>query len=196
MTETTAPFAFEWRGLNADQRIVGGIAVPYGQVSYVTGNPRGEMFLPGSVTRSVGKRKDTLKLFMDHDHKSPIGTLLRHDARRDDGLWTEWRIAETPPGDAALVQILAGMYDSFSVGFRTIKDGFGGDGAREIREADILEISLVALGAYEGARVTELRSPAPLGPADLTAWINAHPVPSVDRRPLPDLHRFTRRPTL
>jgi len=196
MTETTAltaTFPIEWRELNADQRIVGGLAIPYGETSYVAGTPGGERFIAGSFNRSVGARGTRLKLFRSHDHTTAIGRPVKIDARHPDGLYTEWQIAKTPAGDAALNEIVEGMLDSFSIGFRAIKSRRADDGAREVQEAEIHEVSILPLGAYEGAKVLSVRSPAPvLRAADLTAWLAAHPVPEVDRTPLPDLYQYRR----
>lgn len=193
MNETTAlTFPIEWRELNADQRIVGGLAIPWGETSYVTGDPKGERFIAGSLTRSIGtKGESRLKLFRSHDHKVAIGRPVRLDARHSDGLWTEWQIARTPAGDAALNEITEGMLDSFSIGFRALKTRRGADDAREIVEAEVHEVSILPLGAYQGARVLEVRAPT-FGPADLAAWLAAHPVPQVNRAPLPDLARLRR----
>jgi hypothetical protein len=194
MTETTSLFPIEWRELNADQRIVGGIVVPYGETSYVAGDSRGERFLAGSLTRSINMRKDQLKLFLAHDHKKAIGRPVRLDPRHEKGLWGEWQIAKTPDGDLALNEIQEGMLDAFSIGFRALKDQRGTDGAREIREAEVHEVSILPLGAYQGARVLEIRAAElqSFGADEVTAWINAHPVPSVDRTPLPDLRQYRR----
>ena len=194
MTETTAiAFPIEWRELNADQRIVGGLAIPWGETSFLAGDPAGERFIAGSLTRSIGtKGESRLKLFRSHDHKVAIGRPIRLDARHSDGLWTEWQIARTPAGDAALNEITEGMLDSFSIGFRALKSRRGEDGAREIVEAEVHEVSILPLAAYQGARVLEVRAPA-LGPADILAWLEAHPVPDVNRSPIPDLYRYGRR---
>jgi HK97 family phage prohead protease len=196
MTETTAlkaTFPIEWRELNADNRIVGGIAIPWApETSYVAGTPGGERFMPGSLNRSVSAKGTRLKLFRSHDHTTAIGRPVKIDARHPDGLYTEWQIAKTPAGDAALTEITEGMLDSFSIGFRAIKSRRGEDGAREIQEAEIHEVSILPLGAYDSARVLEVRAPS-LRAADLTAWLAAHPVPDVNRTPLPDLYQYRRR---
>ena len=79
-----------------------------------------------------------------------------------------------------------------SIGFRAVRAQRGADGVREIVEAELGEVTLLPTGAYDGARVLEVRAPT-FGPADLAAWFAAHPVPQVNRAPLPDL-RQSRRP--
>jgi hypothetical protein len=195
MTESTAlAFTIDWRApVSTDERIVGGIAVPWNETSRLTPDPAGERFLPGSLTRSVKARGDRLKLFRgNHGHDMvPIGRKIDLDARHPDGLYTTWRIANTALGDQTLEEVREGLLDSFSIGFRTVRAQRGADGAREIVEAELGEVTLLPTGAYDGARVLEVRAPT-LRAADLAAWLEAHPIPSVDRTPLPDLRQYNR----
>jgi hypothetical protein len=195
MTEsTTLTFPIDWqRAVSTDERIVGGLAVPWNETSRLAPDPAGERFLPGSLTRSVKARGDRLKLYRgNHGHDMiPVGRPLRIDARHPDGLWTEWHIARTPAGDQTLEEVREGLLDSFSIGFRAVKDRRGSDGAREIVEAEVGEVTILPSGAYDGARVLEVRAPT-FAAADLAAWLDAHPVPEVNRAPLPDLRQFRR----
>ena len=191
MSETTrAAFPFELRGV--DERIVAGIAVPWNETSFLTPDPAGERFLPGSLLKSIRAKGDRLKLFRTHDHSVAIARARKLDARHPDGLHTEWEVARTPAGDAALVEIAEGMLDCFSIGFRAIKARRGEDGAREILEAEVHEVSLAPLGAYDGARVLATRQPS-FGAAEITAWLAEHPPPRVNLAPIPDLGRYSRR---
>jgi len=193
MTESTSlAFNIDWRDpVSTDERIVGGIAVPWNETSRLTPDPAGERFLPGSLVRSVKARETRLKLFRgSHGHDMiPVGRPVKIDARHPDGLWTTWRIANTPAGDQTLEEVREGLLDSFSVGFRAIRTQRGTDGAREIVEAELGEVTLLPTGAYDGARVLEVRAPT-LQAADIAAWLAAHPVPTVDRTPIPDLYRY------
>jgi hypothetical protein len=196
MSETTSlAFNIDWRApVSTDERIVGGIAVPWNEVSRLTNDQVGERFVAGSLTRSVKARGDRLKLFRgNHGHDMvPVGRLVDANPRHPDGLYTTWRIAQTAIGDQTLEEVREGLLDSFSVGFRDltpIAKRRGPDGVREIHEAELGEVTLLPTGAYDGARVLEVRAPS-LGPADIAAWLAAHPVPDVDRTPIPDLYRF------
>lgn len=200
MTETTRiTYPIELRTISTDERIVGGIAVPWNETSYLTPDPAGERFLPGSLTRSVKAKGDRLKLFRGgvdrHEHGNAIGRPIELDPRHPDGLYAKWRIGATPAGDAALVEIAEGLLDAFSVGFRAIRQRRGTDGAREVLEAELAEVTLLPLGAYDGARVLEVRAPssAPSSLADIDAWLAEHPVPEIDRTPLPEVHRYLTR---
>lgn len=192
MTESTSVVVYEARNLVVDERIVSGILMPWNETTYLAGDPRGERFLPGAFTRSVKAKGERLKLFRgtsrEHDQTVAIGRVKAMDPRHPDGLWGEWRIAQTPAGDAALAEVAEGLLDAFSVGFRAVRAGRGSDGAREVAEAELLEVNLLPLGAYDGARVLETRAPVVrMTPDELDRWLDEHPTPDVDRTPLPDL---------
>jgi hypothetical protein len=193
MTESTSlAFPIDWqRGVNTDERLIAGIAVPWNETSMLTPSQSGERFLPGSLTRSVKARGERLKLFRgSHGHDMiPVGRAVKMDARHPDGLWTEWKIANTAAGEQTLEEVREGLLDSFSIGFRAVRSQRGTDGAREIVEAELGEVTLLPTGAYDGARVLEVRAPT-LQAADIAAWLAAHPVPTVDRTPIPDLYRY------
>lgn len=146
---------------DSDGRTIAGIAVPYEQISYLVPNARGEKFAPGSFTKTakdlMGSTRKKLKIFKSHEHRTAIGfaTVLNPD--HPDGLWIEARIADTAEGNAALVEIREGVLDSFSVGFRAIKDSYDNNGVRVIHEAALSEVSLVPLPAYEGAELVSVR---------------------------------------
>lgn len=187
MTETTrVAFPLEWRTINTDERTVEGIAVPWGETSYLTPDPGGERFVAGSLTKSVRDRGSRLKLFVGHDHTHAVGAAVKLDARHPDGLWTQWRIFRTPYGDDALAEMAEGALDSLSVGFRTIRHRRGDDGAREVLEADVHEVSVAPIGAYDGARVLSIRTPAT---SAIPRWWET-PAPTVTLTPVGPLRRY------
>jgi HK97 family phage prohead protease len=184
MTETTrVAFPIEWRTVSVDERIVEGLGVPWGEVSYLTPDPAGERFLPGSLTKSVREKGARLKLFRAHDHSAAIGRAVKLDARHPDGLMSSWRIFKTPAGNAALEEIAEGALDSFSLGFMPKRTQRAPDGVREVVEAELHEVSIAPIGAYDGARVLSMRTPA----SELDrarAWLQANPAPVVCLTPL------------
>lgn len=142
---------------DSDGRTVVGIAVPYGIVSEDT--PIGpEKFMQGAFKRSIGQRKGIVKLFRYHDQSSPVSVAKASDTA--EGVLVEARLADTPRADETLAEVRAGLLDSFSVGFRAIRDRSVG-GVREVLEAALVEVSLVAMPAYEGAKVTSVRDADP-----------------------------------
>jgi HK97 family phage prohead protease len=154
-------FSAEFRlAEDSDGRTIAGIAVPYNQISYNVPNAGGERFAQGSLTKTakdlMGSTRKKLKIFKSHEHRTAIGyaTLLNPD--HAEGLWMEARIADTAEGNAALAEINEGVLDSFSIGFRAIKDTYE-DGVRVIQEAALVEVSLVPLPAYDGAELVSVR---------------------------------------
>ena len=193
MNETTrAAWPMQLRAL-ADERIVEGIAVPWGETSLRHRRHHG-----GAVPARLRRRARCARgatgssCSATTTTPSPSAGSSSWTPGNDAGLWGAWQIAATPAGDAALTEIAEGMLDAFSIGFRTLKARRGADGAREIVEAEIHEVSLLPLGAYDGARVLAVRSPS-YGADEISAWLDAHPAPHVDLAPIPDLGRYSRR---
>lgn len=151
--------ALELRVPDTAERIIEGIVVPYGETSFLTDDPRGERFRSGALTRTIKERGDRIKLYCSHDHSVAIGKAAQWKATHEAGLWAQFRIAATPAGDAALLEVREGMLDAFSIGFLPKREGRGPDGAREVIEAQLHEVSLCPIGAYDGARVLAMRAP-------------------------------------
>lgn len=171
--------ALELRVPDRSERIVEGVVVPWEETSYMTPDPKGERFMAGSLTRSIAERGDRLKLFHAHNHDRAIGKALAWRPDHASGCWAQFRIAATPQGDEVLAEVHEGMLDAFSVGFRPIRSRRGPDGAREIVEAALHEVSIAPVGAYDGARVLAVRRPA--------AQFDLPPMPEVNLSPVPPL---------
>ncbi len=140
-------------------RTVHGIAVPFGEtVEIIDGfGEYRERFERGAFARTIRERAGKIRLFTQHDRRRlPIGraTVLRETDR---GLHVEFAIAETSDGDDALELIRSGIVDSFSIGFRPIRDRRDGDIVSRT-EVALLEVSLVSEPAYPGALVGGVRS--------------------------------------
>lgn len=137
-----------------EARTITGTAVPYG----VPGNPGGVsgpvVFLAGSLARSLDERSHRVRLVVDHDRTRPVGRL---ESFQDTpaGLITTWKIASTAAGDAVLTEAAEGIRDGLSVGAEVIRSSPRG-GALEIVEARLVETSLVALPAFDSARVSRV----------------------------------------
>ena len=153
--------ALELRVPDTSERIVEGIVVPWGETTYLTENPAGERFRPGSLTRTVKERGERIKLYRTHDHTRAIGKPVAWKTNHDGGCWAQFRIAAGTQGDDVLLEVREGMLDAFSVGFLPIRETRGADGAREIVEAALHEVSICPMGAYDGARVLAMRTPRP-----------------------------------
>jgi HK97 family phage prohead protease len=172
--------AVELRIPDTSERIVEGIVVPWQETSFLTPNPKGERFMPGSLDRTTRERPAGTPLFRNHDHNVKVGKALGWRADDSAGCWGQFEIFPTDAGDAVLEEVRVGALDAFSAGFRPINTRRHRDGAIEVLEAALHEVSLVPLAAYEGARVLAMRTPwAAPGRSVLPA------APEVDLSPLP-----------
>lgn len=166
--------------LTSDQRLMSLLLVPYGEVSMLTKYPKGERFLRGAFRKACaefrGRRRD-LYLFRSHQHDRAIGRAVSL-ADTPEGPLAQFKIAATAAGDDVVTEYREGLLSSVSIGFRALLDGINRtDGVREVREAALDEVSLLPMGAYEGARVLEYREPEE--PVDLSMYL-APPPPNVD----------------
>ncbi|OBI90030.1 HK97 family phage prohead protease [Mycobacterium asiaticum] len=145
-------------------RQVYGTVVPYGEeitVRDYTGEYR-ERFAPGAFQRSITERGHKLKLLVSHDARTryPVGRAVELREERS-GLFAAFEIANTRDGDEALANVKAGVVDSFSVGFRPIRDRFEGEVVVRV-EAALLEVSLTGIPAYPGAEIAGVRTQSTL----------------------------------
>ena len=102
----------------------------------------------------------------------------------DAGLVGTFAIVEGDKGDALLEDLRHGLLGGMSVGFQPLVATRGDDGAREIREAKLVEVSVVGHPAYDGAGILAVRR-AQLIQEDLLAPFLNPPV--VNLEPIPRL---------
>ena len=177
-----ATFGLEVRNVESldEQRVMTLLLVPYGEVSYLTPHPKGERFLKGAFRKAAAEfrgRRTPLYLFRSHNHDRAVGRALSL-ADSPDGPVAEFRIATTAAGDDVVAEYREGLLNAVSVGFRAVLEAISRhDGVRDIREAALLEASMVPLGAYEGAQVVGYREPGE--PLDLSAYLPP-PRPDID----------------
>lgn len=113
----------------------------------------GDVVARGAFTRSIAAR--TTKLL--YEHREPIGNQL--ELREDShGLWGRWSIVDTASGHDAHTLALAGVLDGLSIGYIPTQVEDRPDGVRVIREANLFEVSLVAIPANENAVVQSVKS--------------------------------------
>ena len=143
---------------SAEQRIISGIAVPYGVHQRI--NPRlTECFARGAFNRQLDAAH---RVKVAREHLSLGGSLigrvveLRDDAK---GLYAEMRISETPLGDETLELVRDGALTDLSIGFLERQNRKLAGGVIERTTAHLAEIAIVLQGAYgEGAMVSGVRS--------------------------------------
>jgi HK97 family phage prohead protease len=139
---------FQARLVDTEERTIVGLAVPYGQEIELTGNLK-ERFEAGAID-SV----DDVKLF--YGHEEPIGKVIEG---RDtpEGYEIIAKISDTPRGNEVYTLLQDDVLNRFSVGFFPVKDRK--EGQTIVRElVDLKEVSVVPFPAFEGAKITEVRS--------------------------------------
>jgi Escherichia/Staphylococcus phage prohead protease len=178
--------AMEIRSVDVEHRTLVGRCIPYDETSYLVPDPRGERVLRGAFSKSISEKRAAASrvfLYRNHDRDHAIGHALDFvDAA--DGLLGTFEIRASTMGDEALEEVRTGYLPALSAGFRTIRERRAKDGAREIVEAALVEVSLLSTPAYQNARVLELRQAADREKllADLFP-----PRPEIDLTPIPGL---------
>lgn len=154
----------EIRSVDIDARTIVGVCAPYDEISYLTPDPSGERIIRGAFAKSLRQRADKIFLFRGHDHGRAVA---RSSAFEDDdgGLVGTFHARASLIGDEALEEVRDGYLPGMSVGFRNVQVRRGQDGVREVVEAALLEVSLVTIPAYDGARVLAVRDAYGDGPS-------------------------------
>lgn len=137
------------------KRTIEGLALPYG----VVGNKGGLKFkfVKGSLTWSSVNR---VKLLRDHDMSNPLGVAVGL-TNMAAGVKVKFKVARGAEGDRALELAEDGVLDGLSVGvdFDTSTDvemDPSDEGVMLVRRADLREVSLTAMPAFDDARVTKV----------------------------------------
>lgn len=148
-------FALELRAAQEEGTIEGYAAV-FNKPSSPIGGVFTEVIRPGAFTKTLQESKDIFAFF-NHDPGHVLGrtknqTLeLRQDER---GLWFKIQLPDTTWAQDLRSQMLRGDIDKMSIGFIVPKDKAkwtrnGKSELREIFEVRLVEISVVAMPAYE-----------------------------------------------
>ncbi|MBO0885639.1 MAG: HK97 family phage prohead protease, partial [Mycobacterium sp.] len=158
MTESTV-MPLELRRAGSDGHVLTGVCVPYNRVTMKAGWPRGERFMPHAFA-TAPTAPHSIRLTDSHvsgELRRPAGvaTELRDT---DTGLVGSFRFYDTPEGRGAYENVLEGTYGGLSVGFVTMRERTGDDGAREVWEARLFHVSLVDEPAYDDAEILAVRA--------------------------------------
>jgi HK97 family phage prohead protease len=149
---------FQARLDTLEERTIVGLAVPYGQEIELMGNMK-ERFEPGAIDGV-----EDVKLF--YGHEEPIGKVI---SGRDtpEGYEIVARISDTPRGNEVYTLLQDDVLNRFSVGFFPVVDRK--EGQTIVRElVDLKEVSVVPFPAFEGAKITEVRSEVELDELEAT----------------------------
>jgi HK97 family phage prohead protease len=154
---------FELREVEQDGRFLRGRAAPLG--SYRDVGPYLERLDPAMFDQTLQQRGDHIPLMMTHDHENlPIGSAPVWE-KSDDELIGTWRFDSRAAAREAYRLADERVLTGLSVGFlpgkargSSIVEKRDGVTYVDRRAARLLEVSLVAIPAYEDAHVLALRT--------------------------------------
>jgi HK97 family phage prohead protease len=141
--------------VDTTKREIEGLALPYGKVASKYGV--GFRFDRGSIQFGDVSR---VKLLRDHDYRQAIGKAVEIKDTAT-GLKVKFKVARGPEGDRALELAEDGVLDGLSVGVDfneavdTVPDSKN-KGGLLVRRADLREVSLTPMPAFDDARVTKV----------------------------------------
>ena len=172
---------FEMDVATADlaKRTIEGMIVPFGEVGRIAGADY--RFRPGSVRLARARTP----LLMDHNRAAPVGVLAEL-TESDAGVLARFSVDATPDGDQALIQAASGSRGSLSVGAE-VEDSIEAGSVIDVTRARVVEVSLLALGAFEGAAVTRVaaRADEPQEPTEDPEPAETPTEPNPDQTELP-----------
>lgn len=150
----------EFKVFDGNEGIVEGLATTFG----FPADRDGDVINAKAFDNSIKKiNKEGIPLLDGHSQgsvKNVIGTIF--SAKKiNDGVWIKARLAETHSNMEIYQKLQQGHINKFSIGFITKSDGFikkDGQTFREILDADMLEVSLVAIPANPRAEVLAVKS--------------------------------------
>ena len=152
---------------------IAGIAVPWAPVSAVVSDGTRVAFARGAF--NVNQKR--AKLVENHDLTQLRGTVEITDG--DEGLEFVATFANTAAARDAIELVKAGAYDSVSVGANPVKFKYDKKGTMIVSEAELVELSLVAVPAFESARITQIAASEP--EADETETPENHAIPEEEK---------------
>lgn len=178
----TDALVMEMRAVSEAERVITGVVAPYDETTYLTGDPAGERIRRGAFTKSIQERGSRIALLRNHDRARKLGK-SRAFRETPEGLVGEFVVNEGDLGDLLLAECRQGYLDGLSVGFVPLRTGRGADGVREVLEAKLGEVSMVAVPAYEGAALLSVRNAQNLeellAPFAQRPEVNLAPIPPI-----------------
>lgn len=176
--------SMELREVHIPERVLVGTVAPYDETTYLAPDPQGERIKRGAFSRSISLRGDRIPILRGHERGMRMGVSKRFE-ESSEGLVGTFEINPGEEGELFLAQLRDGYYGGLSAGFVPLDKQVhrGADGAREIREAKLVEVSAVGVPAYEGAGILAVREAqdldAMLAPFRARPDVNLAPIPRI-----------------
>jgi HK97 family phage prohead protease len=148
----------ELRSVDMSARELLGQVQVYDEVSYLTpSGPAGERIKRGCFAKSITERGTRIPLCRNHNHERAYGMSKRW-VDGPENLEAVFGVRANAEGDQLLEDANDGYLPALSVGFVPVIAKRAPDGVLEVREAKLMEVSVLLIGAYEGSRVLAVRS--------------------------------------
>lgn len=142
--------------VNEGARTITGLAVPWNKVA--RNNGTNWRFERGGITYADMKR---VKLLRDHDNGQALGKAIAI-TDTDQGLVMTFKVSPGPEGDRALALAADEVLDGLSIGVEWSDQDFDADplnpGAFLVKRANLREVSLTAVPAFDDSRLTSVRA--------------------------------------
>jgi HK97 family phage major capsid protein len=131
------------------RRIISGRIVPFNEVG--TPNIGRTMFLEDSIQIPD---VSAIKLNLEHDRTKPVGRAVSIESKAD-GIYADFKIAQTTAGSDALVEAADGLRPAFSI------EAIGQeseiiDGVTVFSRAELVGVALVTNPAFSSAEITKV----------------------------------------
>lgn len=154
MHHKTVPIAgIKTAGLNEGH--FEGWASTFGNVDH-----QGDRVMPGAFQKSIASGRTVPLLWMhrSEDPNSFVGEIIEA-SETPEGLKIHGRFdLDTTSGEAAYRQVKSRRVDALSIGYAIRTATKGSDGANELRDLDLVEVSIVTRGANDRALITAAKS--------------------------------------
>lgn len=172
-TEDAAPAAqpvpdefdtvIEVREIDEPRREAVMVVCRYGETSHRT--PRPERFMPGAFTKSVNARRDQISFTTEHTTSAEVPSRIKvarpvyWDTSEPNELRATVRFYDNPEGWDAFGKARSGELNGASVGFLPVEDRIADGGIREVVEAKLHHVAMIARNraAYDAPGVLETR---------------------------------------
>lgn len=131
-------------------RTITGVAVPWDTPAVVSSGEK-VAFKRGAFDVNAKPAK-----LIEGHNMSELRGVVTEIVDDESGLLFTAKFAKTRAADEAIELIKAGAYDSVSVGAIPVKYKYDKNGVMVVSKANLMELSLVAYGAFKDARITEI----------------------------------------
>lgn len=134
---------------DVESRVISGRIVPFNEVG--TPNIGRTMFLEDSIQIPDVQ---AIKLNLEHDRTKPVGRATNIESKKD-GIYADFKIANTTAGSDALVEAAEGLRPAFSIE-AVGQEAEVIDGVTVFSRAELVGVALVTNPAFSSAEITKV----------------------------------------